>query len=211
VTGFPRDSVRSLHSVALPAAISYKLLVGGLCGVSSVGLGFPEFGTVFGDADVVGSEYPHHIDQVAVVKQSGFFKILRRKMGEDKFPLDEQFVPAMSRYAYDGTAVPQRFDCRTINQKIARNGFRLVKENFGNLGQHDFRLVASRFADEQAAGLRQTFDDERTRHDGMVLEMIVHVIFGKRNRFNRFRSFMAFKNRKPIDPIPVHYELRITN
>jgi len=46
VTGFPRDSVRSLHSVALPAAIP-RLLVSGLCSHPVSSLSPVEFSVYF--------------------------------------------------------------------------------------------------------------------------------------------------------------------
>ncbi len=73
-----------------------------------------------------------------------------------------------------------------------------------DLGQYDLLDETTRFANQDAPGLRQTFDDQRRGHHGIARVMVVEVFFGQRQIFDRPSELPAPELQKFVDPDPAH-------
>src|SRR5215470_1688867 len=60
------------------------------------------------------------------------------------------------------------------------------------------------FTDQDAARLRQAFEDERGRHHWIAGEMIAKVVLGQAEVFHRSRRFATLEVYKAINPDPAH-------
>ena len=59
-------------------------------------------------------------------------------------------------------------------------------------------------ADEDAARLGQSFEDERRGHDGEAGEVVREVVFGKAKVLDRDRRLARLEGDEPVDPDPAH-------
>ncbi len=103
------------------------------------------------------------------------------------------------------------FDLSAVGQRVAGHG-REVKRGAGHLGQHDALAELIDLADQQAAGLRNSFDDERVGHHRSAGKMVVQVLLGQRHVLDGDRVAATFELKISIDPEPTHgANLQITN
>lgn len=159
---------------------------------------------VFIDGHFVSAKDPHHFQQIAVIEESLVGKRGVTEKGEDKFALGHEFPVFAGGDRRHGPAVADRIDGRRINQGFSRSSFGLVEDDFRDLGQDDFMLVIESFADEQPGGLRESLDNQGGRHHRVILEMVVQMVLGQGDRFDRFGILATAEDGDSVDPIPVH-------
>ena len=73
-----------------------------------------------------------------------------------------------------------------------------------DLGEDDLLRKVTRLADEDAAGLRHAFDDQRMRHDRKRRVEVVQMLLGQRDVLDRRRRLPAGELGEPVDPNPTH-------
>ena len=101
-----------------------------------------------------------------------------------------------------GTGLVQIHHVRAVSQLFA--GHRFAVELGGHLGEDDVLVELVGFADEDAAGLGEPFEDERSGHDREAGKVIGEVIFGEAEAFHGRGRPPRLERREPIDPSPPH-------
>src|SRR5438105_7901416 len=122
------------------------------------------------------------------------------------------------RYQLAVTGGPS-VDCRTlgahvkhfrvVNQLFSRQGFAL-KTSPWNLGQDHLLPEVINFSDQNAAGLSESLQNQRRRHDRIPWKMISKEILGKAQVLQRPRGFPPLKLQEPVDPDPAHPFSRVS-
>jgi hypothetical protein len=90
-----------------------------------------------------------------------------------------------------------------VNDLFSR-AYQAGEGRFADLGEDDFFLEIAGGADEDAGRLGHAFDHQRGGHDGESGEMIVQVIFGEGDVFDRHGGDVDLELFEFIDPDPAH-------
>ena len=90
-----------------------------------------------------------------------------------------------------------------VHQLLARQDV-AAEPGPGNLGQDDLLAKVVRLADQDAAGLRQPFEDERRRHHRVARKVLGKIVFGQAQVLDGPSRLPAGELQETVDPDPAH-------
>lgn len=124
-------------------------------------------------------------------------------MGEDDVDLGDGETIAKDASDGGGGGVGELLDDGFVAELLTGSNERMKNGAF-DLGEDDLFGELSGFADEDSGGLCHALDDERGGHDGKAGEVVVEVLFGKRDVLECDGPLSGFERFELVDPDPAH-------